>query len=98
MSNKRNRRSLKKNKVHKFNVNGKSIRIVGVNAAGITSKLDSFDKLIFDRRPSIWMMQETKQRVTDKQIQTKNLVNYQVFEMKRGKTVLIPPEYTVNGF
>ena len=67
-------------------MNGKSIRIVGVNAAGITSKLDSFDKLIFDRRPSIWMMQETKRRVTDKQIQTKNLVNYQVFEMKRGKT------------
>ena len=72
--------------MNKFDVKGKSIRVVGVNAAGITSKLDSFDKLLFDRKPSIWMMQETKRKITDKQIQTKNLVNYQVFEMKREKT------------
>ena len=72
--------------MNRFNVNGKSIRVVGVNAAGITSKLDSFDKLLFDRKPSIWMMQETKRKITDKPIQTENLVNYQVFEMKRLKT------------
>ena len=72
--------------MNRFNVNGKSIRVFGVNAAGITSKLDSFDKLLFDRKPSIWMMQETKRRITDKPIQTENLVNYQVFEMKRLKT------------
>ena len=65
---------------------GKSIQVVGVNAAGITSKLDSFDKLLFDRKPAIWMMQETKRKITDPQIKTNNLINYQIFEMKREKT------------
>ena len=64
---------------------GKNIRVIGVNAAGITSKLHSFDKLIFDRKPSIWMMQETKRKPTDVQIKTQNLTNYQLFEMKREK-------------
>ena len=65
---------------------GKNIRVVGINAAGITSKIDSFDKMIFDRSPSIWMMQETKRRSTDSKIKSKNLVNYQVYELKREKT------------
>ena len=65
---------------------GQSLRVVGINAAGITSKLHSFDKLIFDRKPAIWMMQETKQKTTDPQIKTNNLINYQIFELKREKT------------
>ena len=65
---------------------GQSLRVVGINAAGITSKLHSFDKLIFDRKPAIWMIQETKRKTTDPQIKTNNLINYQIFELKREKT------------
>ena len=36
---KRNRRSLKKNKCMQINVIGKSVSVVGINTAGITSKM-----------------------------------------------------------
>ena len=68
-----------------MNMVGKSICVIGINAAGITSKIDSFDKMLFDRNPSIWMMQETKRRSTDAKIKSNNLVNYQVYELKRKK-------------
>ena len=60
--------------------------VIGINAAGITSKIDSFDKMLFDRSPAIWMMQETKRRSVDSKIKSKNLMNYQVYELKREKT------------
>ena len=81
---KRNRRGLKKNKGN-FNVIGQSIIIVGINAAGITSKMDSFDKLLFDLQPSIWMLQETKRKQISPKMKAKNS-KLQVFEMCRIKT------------
>ena len=60
-----NRRGLKKNKRGDLNMIGKELVILGINAAGITSKLDSFDKMIFDLKPSVWMMQESKRNATD---------------------------------
>ena len=80
-----NRRGLKKNK-RNTNMVGKSIVIVGINAAGITHKMDSFDKLLFDLQPSIWMMQETKLKVSNPRMKANNLNNYQVFELRREKT------------
>ena len=65
---------------------GKSINIVGINAAGIASKIYSFDQLLFDRKPSVWMMQETKQKQTAPRLKCNNLINYQVFEMRREMT------------
>ena len=65
---------------------GKSITIIGINAAGIASKIESFDKMLFDRKPSIWMMQETKRKQMDPRLRANNLINYQVFEMRREKT------------
>ena len=65
---------------------GKIICVVGINVAGITSKIHSFDEMIFDRNPSIWMMQETKRGSADSKIKSENLVNYQVYELKREKT------------
>ena len=47
---------------------GNKMCVIGINAAGITSKMDSFDKMLFDRSPSIWMMQETKRRSSDAKI------------------------------
>ena len=65
---------------------GSRICVIGINAAGITSKIDSFDKMLFDRSPSIWMMQETKRRSLDVKIKSKNLENYQVYELKRDRS------------
>ena len=65
---------------------GKELVIVGINAAGITSKLESFDKMIYDLKPSVWLMQESKRNETDPVLKTANLINYQVFEMKRIKS------------
>ena len=60
-------------------MNDKSLLIVGINAAGITSKIDSFDKILFDRKPSIWILQETKRRIAAPKMKAKNLDNYQIF-------------------
>ena len=83
---KKNRRGLKKNKLRHINMIGNKLIFIGINAAGITSKLESFDKMIYDLKPSVWMMQESKRNATDTVIKTDNLINYQVFEMKRVKT------------
>ena len=55
---------------------GKELVVVEINAAGIKSKLDSFDKLIFDLKPSIWLIQEFKRNATDPVLKTTNLINY----------------------
>ena len=65
---------------------GQSIIIVGVNAAGITSTIESFDKLLFNLQPSIWMVQETKRKQISPKMKAQHLINYQVFEMVRKKT------------
>ena len=38
----------------------KRLKVIGVNAAGLMSKLDSFEKLLSDEKPSIFCIQETK--------------------------------------
>ena len=81
-----NRRGLKKNKLNKVNVIGKSVNIVGINSAGITSKIQSFDKLLFDIKPSIFMLQETKRKQGAPKMKAHNLDNYQVFELRRDMT------------
>ena len=62
---------------------GKSLNIIAINAAGITSKMDSFNKLLFDIQPSVFMLQETKRRQGSAKMKAKNLENYQVFELQR---------------
>ena len=83
MEKKRNRRGLKKNKLDKIRNIGKSVNIIGINAAGITSKIDSFDKMLFDKNPSVFMLQETKRRINAPKMKADNLTNYQVFELRR---------------
>ena len=65
---------------------GKSINIIGINAAGITSKMETFDKMLFDVQPSIFILQETKRRLHAPKMKAKNLDKYQVFELRREKT------------
>ena len=59
---KRNRRSLNKNKVDKVHVIGKSVNIVGINATGITSKIQAFDKVLFDTHPSVFYATGNKKK------------------------------------
>ena len=53
---KRNKRGKRKNTK---NIN-KSLRFLGVNAAGIRSKLLSFKKVLSELKPSVFCIEETK--------------------------------------
>ena len=63
------------------------LNLIGVNAAGISSKLFSFDKLLADKKPGVFFIEETKMR-TEGKIKTAHSANYQIYERirKGGKT------------
>ena len=68
---KRNRRKeRKRNKIKE-----RSLKIIGVNSAGLMSKIDSFEKLLLDENPAVFCIQETKKRnlIKSKQIQVEIL-------------------------
>ena len=50
--------------------------------------MESFDKVLEDKKPSVWMLQETKQKIHDAKMSATNLINYQVFELRREKSIL----------
>ena len=75
----KNRRSLRRNKKKKYN---NELVFVVVNAAGVSSKLASFDDLLLKLRPSLWFMQETKMSNGGK-IKTENSQKYEIFELVR---------------
>ena len=75
----KNRRSLRKNKNRKIM---KNLSFVGVNAAGLGSKLASFDYLLESLKPTVFFVQETKFRKPGK-IKSENSKFYQVFELNR---------------
>ena len=62
---------------------GNSVNIIGINSAGITSKMQSFDKVLFDITTSVFMLQETKRKIYSANMNATNLENYQVFELRR---------------
>ena len=61
--------------------------LLGVNAAGLSSKLYSFDNLLAEIKPGVFFIEETKMR-TEGKIKTENSSNYQIFERirKKGRT------------
>ena len=79
MPNSKNRRSLRRNKKKKFQ---KDLLLVGVNAAGILSKMSSFDDLLSSLSPSLFFVQETK-LYTGGRIKSINSQKYQIFELNR---------------
>ena len=74
---KRNRRGLRKNKMRKVHVIGNNMNVIGINVAGITSKMQAFDKVLFDIHPAVFMLQETKRKLYAPRMKANNLVNYQ---------------------
>ena len=63
----------------------KEFSIYGNNCNQISNKLESFNKMLSDLIPSIFILQETKRKVSDPPLKVSNLSNYQVFELKREK-------------
>ena len=80
---KQTRRGLSKNKL-KINQSQENllINILGINSAGILSKLDSFDHWLKESNPQIFSIQETKVQNTG-QVQSKTLDSYQLYELIR---------------
>ena len=58
----------------------KKLRLLGVNAAGIKSKMTSFKKIISDLNPTLFFIEETKFKETGKM---RDMENYVVFEKVR---------------
>ena len=56
-SGKRNNQRVQKRKYNQMNMNFKTF---GVNCAGLTSKLSSFDNLLSSFQPSVFFLEETK--------------------------------------
>ena len=56
--------------------------MIGVNSAGLTSKLASFDHILSSLEPSLFFIEETKMKTQGK-IRTKKSFKYQVFELIR---------------
>jgi hypothetical protein len=64
----------------------KKFTLVGTNCAGISSKWQSFDKLIDDLKPAVFFGQETKLRKKQK-FKISNS-DYNVFRLERESTGL----------
>ena len=90
--NKKTRRTLKR----KFNVQ-RNLRIVGCNANGLSSKLQSLDHIITQLQPGIILLQETKTKRIGK---FNDIKGYTKFEMIRqqsgggGLMTLVKPDLT----
>ena len=58
------------------------LRILGVNAAGIKCKLQSFNHILNKLKPQIWSMQETKLK-NKEVLKTEASKNYQIYYLNR---------------
>ena len=75
----KNRRSLRKNKyVHNEN----RIRLMGVNAAGISSKLASLNNVLRELSPSIFFIEETKLKQQGR-LKLEKTNNFIIYELNR---------------
>ena len=59
------------------------------NCNKIATKIKSFNKVLSDLKPSIFGLEETKQKVNDPAIKCDNLINYQTFELRCNKEAAI---------
>ena len=59
-----------------------SFKIIGINCAGLMSKIVSFEKLISDEQPSLFCLQETKMKKPN-QIKTESIKNFTLYELVR---------------
>ena len=70
---------MKNKRIHN---NEMKLRIMGVNAAGIKCKLQSFNHILNKLKPQIWAMQETKLK-NKEVLNTEASKNYQIYYLNR---------------
>ena len=75
---KRNRRKERK----KGKISERFFKVIGVNAAGLMSKIESFEKLLRDKQPSVFCLQETKLKKPNK-IKTESSKHFTIYELLR---------------
>ena len=75
--------SLKHNKRNKYNKS--AFTIYGNNCDKIGNKTESFNKVLSDLSPCVFVLQETKRKMTDPPLKITNIINFQVFELRREK-------------
>ena len=63
------------------NINTK-LCLVGINLSGLSSKLDSFGKMLDDLSPSVLVVEETKTKRQGR-IQVKNCEKYFIYDLNR---------------
>ena len=62
-----------------------SLKIFAANAAGIKSKMKSFNDILLKLKPQIWMIQETKLN-SNERIKGEALKDFQVFYLNRQES------------
>ena len=67
------------------NLKSKILKVFGINAAGIKSKMDSFNEVLSVLKPQIWMVEETKLKPHEN-IRCGNLSDFQVFYLSRQES------------
>ena len=75
----KNRRGLRRNRKKQYQ---RKLSFVGINAAGLSSKMSSFDSVLKSLKPTVFFVEETKLK-TGGRIKTENSRGYQIFELNR---------------
>ena len=75
------KRCIKRNKVTKNEV----LKLYGINAAGINCKTASFNQVLSQLNPHIWMVEETKLKPHQK-IKSDSLNDFQVYYLSRQES------------
>ena len=74
---------MKHNKRNTYNKS--AFTIYGNNCDKIGNKTESFNKVLSDLSPCVFVLQETKRKQADPPLKITNIINYQVFELRRAK-------------
>ena len=65
-----------------MDINAHLIKVYGINSAGLMNKLDSFENVLQEVKPSIFCIQETKLKRSN-QIKTKSSQIFTIYELNR---------------
>ena len=68
-----------------YKTKSKTLKLFGINAAGIKSKLQSFNEILSTVKPQIWMIEETKLKPHEN-LKCEAIDDFQVFYLSRQKS------------
>ena len=82
---KKEKKKRKRSEKRKYNTDKYELKIFAANAAGISCKLKSFENILLEIKPQIWMLEETKLKPNGR-IKCEALNDFQVFYLNRQKS------------